>query len=84
MMFLQADCGANNFPLESCKREKTFYMILRESYSPRQSELTSLRGVQRELLAAKQAAERDGRFRPVRGQRAEAGSGAPGEHDAQD
>ena len=29
--------GANNFPLESCKREKTFYMILRESYSPRLS-----------------------------------------------
>ena len=27
--------GANNFPLESCKKFSRVYMILRESYSPR-------------------------------------------------
>ena len=39
---------------------------------------------QREVDQPVETAERDGRFRPVRGQRAEAGSGAAGEHDAQD
>jgi len=39
---------------------------------------------QREVDQPVQAAERDGWLRPVRGQRAESGSGTPGEHDAQD
>ena len=39
--------GANNFPLESCKREKTFYMILRESYSPRRAMLEAVLAAER-------------------------------------
>ena len=41
------EAAANNFPLESCKREKTFYMILRESYSPRRAMLEAVLAAER-------------------------------------